>query len=163
MKDLLEQVERGLQSNLYYLSLFAALTIPDICAALSSADGETTGPKYMAWFDKYVAPRYKGTVNGQICWFYRCSVLHQGSSQHPKSPYKRIIFLEPSGNILHNNILNDALNIDVRIFCADIVAGARAWLAENENTETFQANYPKFIHRHANGIAPYIVGAPVIG
>lgn len=57
MRDLLQQIESGLQNNLYYLSLFATLSVPDMCAALSSPDGRTDGTKYAAWFDKYVAPK----------------------------------------------------------------------------------------------------------
>jgi hypothetical protein len=55
------------------------------------------------------------------------------------------------------------LNIDVRLFCPDLIAAANDWLVKNEGTETFKANFPKFIRRYPNGIAPYIVGAPVVG
>src|SRR5699024_6261516 len=46
----------------------------------------------------------------------------KGSTQHPRGRHSRIIFVEPgqSGIVLHNNIMNDALNIDVHIFCEDI-------------------------------------------
>ena len=36
MRDLLEQIERGLDQNLYYLALFSALSLPDICGAVDS-------------------------------------------------------------------------------------------------------------------------------
>jgi len=163
MRDLLGQVEAGLQANLYYLSIFAALSIPDICAALSSPDGQTSGAKYADWFDQYVAPKYHGRLDGQTCYQFRCSLLHQGTTQHPKSQYSRIIFLEPSGMVFHNNVINDVLNIDVRVFCQDIIASATDWLAANENTNTYRQNFPRFIQRYPNGIPPYIVVAPVIG
>ncbi len=60
-------------------------------------------------------------------------------------------------------ILNDALNIDVTLFCREIVAGAREWLDSVEGTERFKANYAKFVRHYPNGLAPYIVGVPVIG
>ena len=52
MRDMLEQIERGLETNLYYLSLFACLAISDICGAIDAEDGEASGPRYVAWYDK---------------------------------------------------------------------------------------------------------------
>ncbi|KGK91177.1 hypothetical protein DP73_04890 [Desulfosporosinus sp. HMP52] len=165
MRDLINQTRLGIRSNLYYLSLYGALALPDICGALSSANGQASGEKYKKWFDKYVGEKYEGFLDGEDCYFFRCSLLHQGSSQHPKNTYGRYIFIEPSasgGNIFHCNVLNDALNIDVRVFCEDILAGAETWLAEAEKDEQFVINFSKFMRRYENGLAPYIVGLPVI-
>ena len=165
MKNLLEQIEKGLDNNLYYLSLFAALSIPDICGAIDSENGEANKDKYVQWFNKYVARKYRGFLDGEDCYYFRCSLLHQGSSQHPKSNYSRIFFVEPTATtiVCHRNIFNDALNIDVRIFCSDIIEGAREWLKEVENTDLYKKNYSKFLRRYPEGLAPYIVGVPVIG
>lgn len=163
MEDLLEQIERALQANLYYVALFTTLCIPDICAALSTPDGQTTGKLYERWFDQYVAPKCYGVIDGETCYYYRCSLLHQGTSQHPKNSYSRIIFLEPSQHLMHCNTMNDALNIDVRRFCLDIIAGAREWLLTAKGTPTFQQNFSKFVRRHPQGLSPYIAGVPVIG
>lgn len=59
--------------------------------------------------------------------------------------------------------MNDALNIDARIFCLDILAGGRAWLAAVEGSQTYLRNYDLFLKRHPEGLAPYVGGAPVIG
>ena len=169
MRDLLHQIELGLQANLYYLSLIAALSVPDMCAALSSPDGKTTRIKYAAWFDQNVAPKYHGNLDGQTCYQFRCSLLHEGSTQHSRSPYTRVFFLEPgtNSNIFHNCLFTHstatALNIDIRFFCIDMVRSAESWLALNESTPTFQTNFPKFIQRYPNGITPYVLGTPVIG
>ncbi len=166
MRDLLDQIERGLQANLYYLSFLAALAVPDICAALSSADGQTTGARYAGWFDSYVAPKYNGRLCGSTCYQLRCSLFHQGSLQHPSSTYARVLFVEPSSTsriVLHNNVLNDALNIDVRIFCRDIIGGANSWLMASQSTPNYQKNFLKLMQRYPNGLSPYIVGVPVIG
>ena len=165
MKDFLEQIQIGLKANLYYLSLFVALTIPDICGALGSENGLASSGKYKDWFDRYVADKYGGFLTAEDCYLFRCSLLHQGSTQHPKSGYSRVIFVEPSAttNVFHCNIMNDALNIDVRIFCNDIIEGAKIWLRQFEGTELYKKNYGRFMSRHPNGLAPYIVGVPVIG
>ncbi len=165
MQNLLDQIQKGLENDLYYLSLFAALSIPDICGAIESQDGEASGKKYVDWFDEYVAPKYNGFLSGDDCYKFRCSLLHQGSSQHSKSNYSRVLFVEPSAttNIFHNNVMNDALNIDVRIFCQDIVMGASKWLQKVEDTRLYKINYDKFMRRHPDGLKPYIIGVPVIG
>jgi hypothetical protein len=169
MRDLLHQIERGLQANLYYLSLIAALSVPDMCAALLSSDGKTTGDRYAVWFDQNVSPKYHGNLDGQTCYQFRCSLLHQGSTQHSASAYRRVWFLEPgtNSNIFHNNLISNpegtALNIDVRIFCCDIAISAETWLIANEKSPAFQANFPKFIQRYPNGLLPYVAGTPVIG
>ncbi len=165
MKDFLEQIEIGLKVNLYHLSLLAALTIPDICGAIGSENGLAHPDKYKDWFNKYIGHKYRGFLTAEDCYLFRCSLLHQGSSQHPKSGYSRVIFVEPSAttSVFHCNIMNDALNIDVRIFCNDIIEGAKAWLQQYEETELYKKNYDKFMHRYPNGLAPYIVGVPVIG
>jgi len=165
VKNLLEQIKKGLDNNLYYVSLFAALSIPDICGAIDSENGEASANKYVQWFNKYVARKYTGFLNGEDCYYFRCSLIHQGSSQHPKSNYSRVLFVEPTAttSVFHCNILNDALNIDVRIFCSDIIEGVKEWLRKVENTELYKKNYDKFMMRHPNGLKPYIVGVPVIG
>jgi hypothetical protein len=147
------------------LSLFAALAKPDICGAIGSENGLAHSDKYKDWFNEYVAHKYTGFLTAEDCCLFRCSLLHQGSSQHPKSGYSRVIFVEPSTTtyVFHCNIMNDALNIDVCIFCNDIIEGARAWLQKYEETELYKKNYGKSMSRYPNGLAPYIVGVPVIG
>jgi len=150
---------------LYYMSLMAALTIPDICAALDSPDGQTTGERYKEWFRKHLGATYGESFTAEDCYYFRCSLLHQGTTEHPNSKYKKIICVEPTtnGSILHRNVLNDVFNIDVRIFCLDLAGAATQWLAQVENTELYKANADKFIRRYPAGLPPYIVGVPVIG
>jgi hypothetical protein len=168
--DYLGQVEAGADvGRLYYLALVGALVIPDMCGALESADGQATPLRYKAWFDKHVAPmNLFGTtpiLTGEDCYRFRCSLLHQGRTRHPDSAYRRIVFIEPGlGPIVgHMNILNDALNIDVRSFCLEIVRAARIWLGTVQGTEPYDSNFAEFVHRYPNGLPPYIVGVPVIG
>lgn len=164
MHDFLNQIQEGLKANLYYLSLFVSLSLPDICGAIDSVDGNATSEKYKKWFDEHVAPKYGGFLTGDDCYRFRCSLFHQGSSQHPKSTYSRVLFVEPTAttSVFHNNVINDALNIDVRIFCNDIVEAAKEWLQKVEKTDLYEENYNKFMKRYPNGLAPYIVGVPVI-
>lgn len=165
LDDHLAQIQQASAAGLYYVALFSALALPDICGALESTDGMATGSRYAAWFDKNVAPRYHGFLDGETCYRFRCSLLHQASTQHPKSQYSRILFVEPTAtsNVFHNNILNDALNIDVRLFCQDMVESVSAWLTTAQNLPEFVANQAKCVRRYPGGLKPYIVGMPVIG
>jgi hypothetical protein len=184
MRTLISQIESSLGSGAYYLSLFGALAIPDIAGALSSQDGEASGKKYVEWYEQWVRPRFAEVVRasvpeharsyvkdiespltGDACYRFRCSLLHQGSSQHPKSPYSRIIFIEPgtTTNVVHYSQLNDALCIDLNLFCREVISGACLWLDAAERTEVYGKNYERFARRHAGGLAPYIGGVPVIG
>ena len=160
MRDYFEQTRSASQVGLHLVALGAALAIPDMCSAMESSDGLATKQRYIAWFDQHVAPRYSGFVSGEDCYLLRCSMLHQGTTQHPKGNFSRILFTEGGG--LHNNIMNDALNLDVALFVNDMVEAALAWIATAEQTPEYQANFPRFIQRYPHGLAPFIVGAPVI-
>jgi len=168
MKDILAQIRQANDAGLYYVALFAALALPDICGALESTDGQANGERYARWFDTHVSPRYRAggqtTVTGEDAYRFRCSMLHQGRTSHPQARYSRILFVEPgvSGMILHNNVLNGALNIDVRIFVTDILEAVDAWLPSAELTPEYQANRPLFVTRYPNGLPPFIAGVPVI-
>lgn len=190
MRALIDQLEQSLASGQYFLSLFTALVLPDIAAAFDASDGLATRQRYVSWFDKWVRPQSAEAIlsklspslppkqreyiknglqqpllDGDACYRFRCSLLHQGTTQHPKSAFPRIIFIEPNTTTttIHNCIMNDALCIDLQLFCREVIAGIRAWLAQAENGESFKTNYQKFIRRYPGGLKPYIAGVPVIG
>jgi len=166
--EFFSQVGTAANSRMYFLALAGALMIPDICGALESADGEATGSRYTVWFDRHVAPlhAYAGppVLDGRTCYQFRCSLLHQGTTQHPRSSYSRILFVEPGAttNVLHMNVVNDALNIDVHSFCIEMVQAALTWRQSVAGTEPYETNLVKFVTRYPNGLPPYIGGVPVI-
>lgn len=163
MDDLLDQIETGIQNNLYYLSLFVSLAIPDICGALESVNGVASGSKYASWFDKNVVIPNGYYLNGMDCYYFRCSMLHQGKTTHKNSNFTRILFVEPSSsNIFHNNIINKALNIDIKIFCNDMINATKCWISVISTDKNFIKNYKDFVRRHPKGLPPYISGVPVI-
>jgi hypothetical protein len=162
MKDFVDQVEAASSvAQLYYLALAGALIIPDLGGALGSGDGRATGARYKAWYDTNLPPSF---LSGADCYRFRCSFLHQGSTQHTQSSYSRIVFVEPgaSNAVLHMNIMNDALNIDVKTFCQEMVLAARNWIAQVSGTQPYEANLLSFVTRYPSGLAPYIGGVPVI-
>jgi hypothetical protein len=105
-------------------------------------------------------------LSGDLCWEFRCSMLHQGRSrQHPKNPAPRIIFIEPgaTSNTFNSVAMDGALLIDLPSFCRQVISGARLWLQSAEATENYRRNYEHFAKRHPQGIAPFVAGVPVIG
>jgi hypothetical protein len=116
--------------------------------ALESTNGEATGAKYRGWFDQHVAPLHMSRwtnqpiLDGETSYRFRCSLLHQGTTQHPKSGYTRILFVEPGaiGSTLHMNVLNDALNIDVQQFSLEVVQAAVTWPESVAGTEPYETN-----------------------
>ena len=183
MDALLDQIEASLGSGHYLLSLYTTLTIPDIAGALSSDNGRASGPKYASWFERWVRPRFYETVlasvpaehrqyitsmesplTGDACYRFRCSLLRQGSTHHPDSPYSRIMFVEPGAmaGSIHGCTMNDALCIDLNEFCREVISGARLWLAAVETDPLYQKNYNAFVRRYPSGLPPYIVGVPVV-
>lgn len=164
MEEFLDQIEASCEIGHFYLALFCCLALPDICGAISSDDGIANGQRYKDWFDAYVAPNYGGSFDGSNCYAFRCAALHQGRSDHKNLGYTRIVFLVPTGTnqpCMHNNVLNDALNLDVTEFCHDIVGAVRTWMRCEASHPAFQRNMATFLKRHRGGLAPYIVGADV--
>ncbi len=164
MEELFKQIAAAAHTGLYFLALAGALIVPDVCGALESQGGEATGAIYRAWFDAHVAPMHPGFMDGDTCWKFRCSFLHQGTTQHPKGAYKRVMFVEPGGssNVMHMGIIFDALVIDVREFCLEVVQAAITWQTAVVGTEPYETNIKNFVTRYPNGLPPYLVGPPVV-
>ena len=141
---------------------YSALSIPDICGALESNGGRASGKRYKKWFDEWVSHKYGGNLTGEQCYAFRCGIVHQGRAAHDNLGFTRVIFVEPeAGGIFHNNIINDALNIDVDTFCQDIVSSVKEWERAVSQTNNYKRNIPYLLQRYADGIYPYIVGVPV--
>ena len=164
MEFFLREIEKALDGGLYYLALQASLTLPDICGALESKNGKADKAKYIAWFDRNAKENDPIAISGDDCYYFRCSCVHQFSTQHSKSTYSRILFLIPNGCLIaHNNIVNGALNIDVIIFCQNMITAVRRWYSNIKDDPTFQRNQQVLIKTHPNGLPGYITGAPLIG
>lgn len=165
MEELLYQLKTAIDNNLYYLALYTTLTLPDICSSLASNDQKQSGKQYIEWYNKYAFGKCSSRLDGYSCYKFRCSSLHEGNTQDKRIGYSRILFVEPSatnGSIFHDNVLNDALNIDLKAFCYGMIDAVMQWLSEVQNDPNFISNYSKFMKRYPKGIPPYIVGTSII-
>jgi len=165
VEELLNQISWAAEKGLYFLALAGALIIPDICGALEQNDGQASTRSYVEWFDRNLN-RMPGGPNfdGESCYRFRCSLLHQGTTQHPKSRFKRVLFVEPGAisGVIHNIYGENALIIDVREFCLEMVRAAAQWKATVVGAEPYETNVLRFVTRYPTGLAPHIVGVPVI-
>jgi hypothetical protein len=152
---ILKEVESALDNGLFYLALTVALTIPGICAALESPAGSTSGQdkiKYKAWYSANLAIQYPN-LTAEDCYSLRCGVVHQGKFGDPsKMQYARVIFTLPNAqnNVFHNNIINDALNLDAVTFCRDIIEAARVWAFAKQNDALVQQNASLLVQLRPN-------------
>jgi len=74
-----------------------------------------------------------------------------------------VVFVEPgSPVVLHMGVIHDALIIDVRTFCLEVVQAAIASQAGVAGTEPYETNVKNFVTRNPAGIPPHIAGVPII-
>lgn len=172
MDTLIAQTRKAVESELYYLALMSALAIPDIAGALESAEGVAKGSRYAAWYEEWVQPQLmetRGRVNpfsGRQCYGFRCAMLHQGRSQREGDVYSNIMFVEPGHphyGLHYCLVAGKVLMIQLDEFVAEVLRGCELWLDARKGTEPFETNYRHFARRHPAGLAPYVVGCPVIG
>jgi hypothetical protein len=163
MDVITREIERALDNNLFYLAIIASLTLPDICSALESEDGIATKKKYIAWCDSWFLPKYP-TLTSIELYSLRCGIIHQGKATHTQINYSRILFTlpVPQHTVLHNNIMNDALNLDASIFCHDMIQCVVNWYIQEKTSPYVLANLPNMVRYYSNGLAPYVVGFPII-
>lgn len=161
MQDLLSAVRKNLSDQNYYSALFLTLTLPSICGALESTNGKDTGDKYKKWYKQNIKGLY---LTHEDCYYLRCSLLHQGTTTHKLSGFSKIVFTFPvkSKTIFHNNIFNDALNLDIEIFCNLIVDSVDAWLRQAAQTDNYKRNSANLMRLYPGGLSPFIIGHPVI-
>jgi len=163
MDAVLDEIEGALRAGLYYAAVTLSLALPDICAALENPDAETNGNRYKTWYRANLAAKYPNITDSDI-WQLRCGVVHKARFGHDKMQYSRIIFSIPNkqGNVFHNNILKDALNLDAVLFCRDMLGAVRNWFSTNKSNPTVIKNLEQIVTLRPEGLAPYMVGMPVI-
>lgn len=161
MDRLIAEIRATLNAGAVTLGLQGTMACIDICAALASADGQTSRTHFKEWFDRHLSSKY-GWFSADDAYKLRCGMLHQGRAS--ASQYSAIVFTLPDGrgNLFHNNIMNDVLNLDLMTFCADVLSAAERWWATNRNTDHVAANATNLVQVRPQGLSPYIVGVPVL-
>lgn len=164
VEEIIRQIRAASTAGLYYLALFGALTLPDICGALASSDGRASKSKYTAWLRDNV-PEQAGDANE--IYGLRCSLLHQGRTlPHGGTfPIASVVPLPGVGQ-LHN--LSTEVNgervgwLSIPMFVDEVTRGAEEWFRNFGTTQTVARNMEKFVRIRPEGLPPHVVGTPVI-
>jgi hypothetical protein len=160
---ILSDIQSCLNNGMYYAAITVALTLPEVCAALEASNGRGSSEKYKTWYNTYLADLYP-LISDDFCYSLRCSVVHQGKFGRLGEQYSRILFTIPDGRgiVFHKGIINDALNLDAITFCRDIMDGAKRWYAAKQGDPNVLKNLPNLVRFRPKGLAPYMVGMPLI-
>jgi len=165
METITSEIMNCLRNKQWYAGLVLTLLLPDICAALESKDGNTRPDRYKAWFNAWVGKKYPDILSAAEQMYYlRCGVAHQGKFEHPAMQYERIFFtLRPNGMFFHCNVFKNALNLDITLFCKDVIDSVDEWFAAKKADPCVQKNLANLVQFHPNGLLPYLPGVPAVG
>lgn len=167
-----DEMQRAYQAELYYLTLMAALALPDIGAALSDPKGVTSKAKYVAWVEEWLGYEPASAVR---LYKFRCSYLHEGSfiphATAGVDPVRILIFEPgagrvmvhgPQATIVYTPTGEQFSPLSLESFVREVSGATDKWLARYGQSNTVLSNLAKFVQRHPHGFGPF-VGAPIFG
>jgi hypothetical protein len=170
--SILSDIERAIEAHLYYPALLAALTLPEICTALTLDRSVFVKDKhYIAFVDKYADGL---GLTGAQCYQLRGGVVHRANlAGHPFFDSSHVIFTLPetknrSGTRIGIHALtlqsgeSRAATFDLTKFCEVMIAAVRKWYEDHQNDAKVAANMGALIRYCPNGLAPFFVGAPIV-
>lgn len=142
MERFFTSIEKSIAAQDWYGALSTALTIPDIAGKLEKPEEKSVGIRYKQWYRNWLQATYTGTgtaVGGHVflsdedCYGLRCSYLHAGGGdleRKAKHSLERFHFIQPpKWGSAHLNQLNNVLQLQVDVFCTDMVEAGRRWFA----------------------------------
>jgi len=132
-----DDMQRCREAKAYWSLLHVTACLPDICAALQTDTGDTSGKNrtlYVEWCDRYLSdPKLTGVDRYEM----RCKVLHQGRAQSgPTSQYGGFAFVQPAptGEVYHRRIEPPKkLVLDVGVLADEVRAGVGRWINDLES------------------------------
>jgi hypothetical protein len=164
IKTLTDEIMNCLKAQLWYAALVLILTLPDICAALETSDGQSKPDRYQAWCEKWLLANKYPLVSAKDLYFLRCGVAHQGKFRHPAMKYNRIFFTlrMKDGFWAHMNTHKGALNLDLVMFAKDMIDAVEAWYANEAKNQNVKKNLGALIQYYPNGLLDFL-NLPAIG
>ena len=143
MESFVKALELSLISKNWYSVLFLCLTLPDICGKVDYPDAGSK-QRTINWFKKYIEPSYTITscgsdrvfLSGADFYALRCALLHEGqddiSTQRAREVLEKFKFVQPlhQGIHIHNNMLNNTLQLQVDQLGKDVLNGVKEGLKD---------------------------------
>lgn len=142
MLNRINSIWKALNDENPHAALALALTLPDICGQIEYP-GQKVGERYIAWFDKFVAPQYvvedkeenkdpekesKKQFDGKICYQLRCSYLHSGNTDvHKCVDDFKLACIKGNTAQFFNSFSTDGktIKLDVKGLCYYICSAAK--------------------------------------
>jgi len=159
---LLNQINAAANGGLHLVAIGMASALPTICASLASQDGRAGGKEYKAWCAANLTGTAFSFVTPDDLYSIRCGVLHQGRFGNLQHNVARVVFTPPGGASFTNCQFNDAYIYGVVEFCKNMCDAAYVWYEANKVDPIIEANSKRMMQYYPEGLAPYIVGMPVI-
>lgn len=168
MNRFTESLRSSVANGDWYVALSTALTLPDVCSRLMSPH-VFSSKRYPAWFKIWMEPGYTVVMpglgeriflTGDDCYALRCSYLHEGGGeiahQTAAQVHDRFHFIFPpvGGAKIHLNFIgNNALQLQIDVFCLEIAAAVDAWALSVAADPVIQGRMSSLlvIHDHAKG------------
>lgn len=135
-------VQMALTNKNWYAALSLALSLPDICGKLDNPSMKSQA-RYTTWVQEWLVPLYTSEIgapgtqhvflSAEDCYALRCSYIHAGSDDISNERIRKALndfhFLAPAqGSLIHRNQSNHTLQLQVDIFCSDVVTAVESWL-----------------------------------
>lgn len=152
MDAIIDSAKQSILYENWLGALSTCLTLPDICGKLIEDPKVPTGQRYKNWVEKYLVPKYTSKMGpdneeyvfltAEDCYALRCAFVHEGAAIDEKNAKKasEIVFCLPTpGRIVHSNKVGNKLQLQVDIFCKDIIKSVEYFLKENISDSTFQS------------------------
>ena len=166
MNHFTSSIRKSIEEQNWYGALTLALTLPDICGQLENPT-EGSKSRSVKWLKEWIEPLYtierQNTpyimFSAEDCYALRCSFLHEGMSNIEEQRARQILndfhFVTPHPNLtVHNNKVNNTLQLQVDIFCNEIADAVDKWTIEKSDNANIVSNMNKLItiHDSSNGI-----------
>lgn len=162
--QLVHDIRKALENDLYFVALCSALTLPDICGKATYPDETSSRKRYISWYDEEIGKYEKNPgdkknmpyLSGEVIYSLRCSLLHEGNpnmnndslrTDLPIDHFSLVIekekpfdiYLDSSSiaNIGDENIREYSMN--VRRVCMILCNVAESYY--EENIDKFHFNY----------------------
>ena len=167
MLHLIDAAESALAAGNNYAALALCLAMPDICGWIE--DPKTTSrARYTSWFDRYLKQHYTSRVGAlgtehaflSASDFYalRCAYLHEGRDEITDQRAQDVLtsfqfVVPPSGWAVHCNQVNSTLQLQVNIFCTQVIEGVKSFVQALEQRSEAAARLGSLLLiRDINGV-----------
>ncbi len=85
--QLVQDIRKALENDLYLVALSSALTLPDVCGKAAYPDESSSRKRYISWYDEEIGKYEKNPkdkenmpyLSGKVIYSLRCSLLHEGN------------------------------------------------------------------------------------